>query len=75
LPANRPRAISESDLSDSKGLQRHFRVAGLATPDARTRRPPSISRHFVLNLDEAEKPAKAKGFISPSETNGFATCS
>jgi hypothetical protein len=26
-----------------------------------------------LGLDEAEKPAKAKGFLSPSETRGFAT--
>jgi hypothetical protein len=26
-----------------------------------------------LGLDEAEKPAKAKGFFSPSETNGFAS--
>jgi hypothetical protein len=44
-----------------------------AAPAARTPRPPPFSRHFVLGLDEAEKPAKTKGFISRSETNGFAT--
>jgi len=60
-------------LSDSNGLRRHFRVA--ESGSARHARPEG--RRFrgfcVLGLDEAEKPAKAKGFISPSETNGFAT--
>jgi hypothetical protein len=36
-------------------------------------KPPLISLPCVLGLDEAEKPAKAKGFLAPSETNGFAT--
>jgi hypothetical protein len=44
-----------------------------ATPAARAPNPPLISLPCVLGLDEVEKPAKAKGFLSPSETNGFAS--
>jgi hypothetical protein len=35
-------------------------------------KPPSIWRNFVLGLDEAEKPAKAKGIISQGEIRRFA---
>jgi hypothetical protein len=39
---------------------------------ARAPNPRLISLPCVLALDEAEKPAKAKGFLSQSETDGFA---
>ena len=66
-------ATSESVLSDSNALRRQFRVASSrnvrhASPESAVDFAPC-----VLDLDEAEKPAKAKGFLSPSETDGFAS--
>ena len=54
-----------------KGLAVRVAPSG-ATSAARAPNPSLISLPCVLGLDEAGKPAKAKGFLSPSETNGFA---
>jgi hypothetical protein len=58
-------------LSDSNGLRRHFRVADSRNVRRASPNAPLISLPCVLAFDEAEKPAKAKGFISQSETDGF----
>jgi hypothetical protein len=71
---------------DREPAGRHFRVGferfqwlgAISEPQSRggvcrtSREAALISRSFVLGLDEAET-AKAKGFLSPSETSGFAT--
>jgi hypothetical protein len=66
-------AISESVLSDPNGLRRHFRIAD--SRNVRRATPPLISLPCALGLASTRRKnrQKAKGFLSPSETSGFAT--
>jgi hypothetical protein len=60
-------------LSDSNGWRRHFRVA---EPRYVRRASPESAVDFAplrFGRRRGGKPAKAKGFLSPSELNGFAT--
>ena len=68
-PAVEKHIIPPSDWN----RRRQFRVAEPRDVRHGALKPPLISPLCVLGLDEAEKPAKAKGFLSPSETDGFAT--
>jgi hypothetical protein len=66
-------AISESVLSDSNGLRRHFRVA--ERRNVRRARPESAVDFAPLRFGPRRggKTSKSEGFLSPSETSGFAT--
>jgi hypothetical protein len=82
--ANRPAAISESILSDSRDLRRHFRVVAaefgaggcrdrlgtIGTSTARVR--PSISR-ISLWATKGGKSRENESHLSPNATSGFAT--
>ena len=65
--------ISESVLSDSNGLRRHFRVA--VSRYFRNARPESAVDFAPLRFGPRRggKTSKSEGFLLPSETSGFAT--
>ena len=66
-------AVSESVLSDSNGLRRHFRVAERRNV---RRAGPEAAVDFVplrLGPRRGGKTSKSERILSPSETSGFAT--
>ena len=81
IDSQRPRIgetiFRESILSDCNDLRRHFRVAGelRATSAARARKPAiDVARKCILRHDEAEKTAKAKGFIRRAKRSVSRAC-
>ena len=64
---------SESVWSDSNGLRRHFRVA--EPRDVRRARPESAVDFAPPRFGPRRggKTGKSEGYLSPSETSGFAT--